>query len=308
MKKFLATALIPILLIALFACSRTRFYSEEEEYRDWLQEHTAGYSRLTTSRRMILTESGARFRIQINIGSSNLPQLQITDNTTSVTVSEPSVLTVRIGETLYAEGTAAAIDFNPYQNQYDSAMKVYQKDETHFRIFFALYGDGTDFYPIPRLLTEKQYQDLLALVTEYTETQRKKSDEAGDEPINYTEDFLKLYSGTYTSELAENPKGTIFYQYTGEASNYLSDYRELMLKMGISEQEWRRSFEDLGYTGFYPNRILLYADLTVEDSGVFLTLHPEDGYQSSKVKTARYQFSYAFCPSLQEASFVTISK
>jgi hypothetical protein len=227
-----------------------------------------------------------------------VPQLLIKRSSDRSGTLERSMLTVTTTSSLYAKATHASRVFNPYQNRYTPALQVWQKDANTFRIFFWLYGANTDFYPIPRLLTEKQYQIMLDKVTEFHREQELEAELSGDDIINYTGDFLKLYESSYQSEKAPNPDGHLFYQYTGSGSSYMSIYRALFLEMGLSEQDWRKSFESLGYTEMKTLLNIVYCDLTVGSDKVHMVLNTKDAYLSPSLKELNLPLKYSFCPTM----------
>ena len=300
MKKILALIFALLFTLACAGCSKPIIYEEEKETTQWLSEKTQGYSLVPTSAMMILTDQENGWKIQINTGSDMVPQLLIKNASNRSEITERSVLTVTTTSSLFAKATHASRVFNPYPNRFNPALQVWQKDATTFRIFFWLYGANTDFYPIPRLLTEKQYQTILGKVTDYNKEQEEKADLSGDRIINYTADFLKLYENTYYSEIAPNPDGDLFYQYTGEASDYMSIYRALFLEMGLSEQDWRKSFQSLGYTEQQTLLHVVYCDLTVEDGKVHMVLNTEDTYSTPSLKEMNLPLKYAFCPTVND--------
>ena len=248
MKKLFCLLLIGAALLC--GCASATFYEEETQMRAWLAPRTEGYTLLQASSRMVLRRDEKGISLQIDTGSDTSPRLKVSDGKAHASVAETELLTLTVNGVEHAKATHAMIHYDPYRNAYTPSMKVYQKDADHFRIFFFLYGGGTDFYPVPRLLTETQYKQMLEQVKAYTEQETKKSLEKEEDPVNYTGDFLNLYTGVYQTPKASNPDGKMIYVYNEEAaSDHLDVYRTLFGTLNMSEQDWRRSFEKLGYTG-----------------------------------------------------------
>ncbi len=297
MKKILISAFALLLLtLSLCGCNRAIIYEEETAIQTWLKEKTQGYTQCTPSSRMILTHQKDGFQIRLDTGSDMVAKLTVENDATNQTVQERNLLTVTGPGGLFAAADHANRVFDPYRNSYTRALQVWQKDETTFRIFFWLYGEDTDFYPIPKLLTQDQYRRVLDMVETYNGEKALESEAAGEKIINYTGDFLNLYQAIYVSDKATNPNGTVYYEHTGAATEHAAIYREMFSRLGLTEQDWRRSFQKLGYTGQKLNLQILYCDLTVGESTVTMTLHTDDGYTSSLLASQNLPLTYSFCP------------
>ncbi len=304
MKKFLALALLLCLTVTLCGCHSAIIYDEEKTVNAWLEERTEGYQTVSPSRRMILTNVEEGFKIRIDTGSDAQPRLTVENDAINTIAVENGILTVTAGDKVYAAADNSNKVFDPYRNAYTSSMKVYQKDENTFRVFFWLYGEDTDFYPLPKLLTEEQYSQMLTVVENYTQTQAQQSELQGEDPFNYSGEFMSLYKGKYFSDLAKNPEGTIYYEATGTTTENAAIYRNLFTSLGLSEQGWRESYENLGYTGQNLNLQIVYFDMVMGTDKVTLTLHTNDAYSSPKLKEANLSLTYGFCPSLQNFDFI----
>ena len=296
MKKFLCFALLLTLALSFFGCSKAIIYPQEEETNQWLRQQTAGYTQITPSSRMILYRD-SDITVRIDTRNNNVPELTVSYESTNTSFTETSMLTATTTSKLFASATHENRVFDPYRNAYTRALQVWQKDENHFRIFFWLYGENTDFYPIPALLTEKQYTKMVELVTEYHAQKEAEAYASNDDVINYLGDFLKLYEGAYQTPKAANPKGKLFYQYNGASSQYLTVYRSLFAQLGLSEQDWRNSFEDLGYVAQETTLLLTYCDLVIENGEVSLSLNVKDSYKTQDVPS----LTYSFCPALKNS-------
>ena len=296
MKKILCLALILLLFASLFGCSKAIIYPEEVETNQWLKERTKGYSQITPSSRMIFYRDGD-VTVRIDTRNNNIPELTVSYERTNTTYTETSLLTATTDTHLFASATHENRVFDPYRNAYTRALQVWQKDENHFRMFFWLYGEYTDFYPIPALLTEKQYTKMVEIVSAYHQQKEAEAYASNGDVINYLGDFLKLYEGTYQSNKATNPKGTLFYQYNGTKSEYLTIYGSLFAQLGLTAQDWRKSFEDLGYAEQKTLLNLIYCDVAIENGEVFLTLNVKDSYRTENVPS----LSYSFCPVLKNS-------
>lgn len=307
MKRLLALLFLGVFGVTLFGCSRPIIYEEEVRTHSWLTQRTEGYTQIDPSSRMILFREDDGFTVKIDTGSDMNPRLTVVNDQTYITAAENSLLTATADQSLFAKATHANRVYDPYKNRYTRALQVYQKDETTFRIFFWLYGSATDFYPVPRLLTEKQYKQMLEIVETYTNEQKAVSEQNGEEPVNYLKDFSTLYKPYYASDVATNPNLGIFYELEG-TSEYLSEYRTLFAQLEMTEQDWRASFESLGYTGDQPHFQILYCDLTVEESNLTFALRTDDVYNSKALQAAGTQLTYAFCPSLATYDFITVSQ
>ncbi len=307
MKKIVSLALVLLTAASLFACTKPVIYDEEAAIHEWLKERTAGYTQVNPSSRMVLFQEEEGFKIRIDTGSDMVPKLTVENDAANTVAVDNSVLTVASGSALYATATHENRVFDPYRNAYTRALQVWQKDEKTFRIFFWLYGADTDFYPFPKLLTEPQYRQMLELVTDYMEQANAKAEVAGEEIINYAGDFMNLYKGYYTTEKAKNPSSNIFYEYVGKPTEYAGIYRSLFTQLGLTEQDWRKSYEDLGYTGQKLDLTIVYCDLTVDDAAVSLALQTKDSYFSHLLAAKNPAFTYTFCPSLSQKEFVKVT-
>lgn len=307
MKRILALLFLSVFGVTLFGCSRPIIYEEEARTHTWLLQRTEGYTQLEPTSRMILFREDDGFTVKIDTGSDMNPRLTVVNDQTYVTAVENSLLTATADQSLFAQATHSNRVYDPYKNRYTRALQVYQKDETTFRIFFWLYGSATDFYPVPRLLTEKQYNQMLEIVEAYTNEQKAVSDENGTEPINYLKDFMALYKAYYTTDIAANPNLGIFYELVG-TSEYLSEYRTLFAQLEMTEQDWRASFESLGYTGDRPVFQILYCDLTVGETDLTFALRTDDVYHSQSLQASGTQLTYSFCPSLASYDFITVTQ
>lgn len=307
LKKAFALCLLLTFLLSLFGCSHAIVYDEEKDVHNWLTERTKGYTQIPNSSRMVLYEVEDHFAAKITTGSNGAPRLIIENQMTYVTATENSILSVTTPSSAFGMGTNEPKVFDPYRNTYTASMKAYQKGDNQFRVFFWIYGAPTDFYPIPQLLTEEQYNKMLKIVGDYTEAQKIVSEQQDTEPVNYLGDFMSIYSNGYFSDKARNPSGEIFYQYNGAQSQYLSTYRNLFGKMGMSEQDWRKSYEELGYTGHHPQLLIVYFDMTVNEKTVDITLMKSDTYRSGSLALKNPNFIYAFCPGFETHEFITIT-
>lgn len=307
MKKIVSLTLLLFMAASLFSCAKPVIYEEEEAIHGWLKERTAGYTQVNPSSRMVLFQEEEGFKVRIDTGSDMVPKLTVDYDAINTVAVDNSILTVTSGTVLYGTATHVNRVFDPYRNAYTRALQVWQKDEKTFRIFFWIYGSDTDFYPFPKLLTEPQYRQMLDLVTAYTEQANAKAEAAGEDIINYAGEFMNLYKGYYTTEKAKNPNSGIFYEYVGKSTEYADLYRSLFAKMGLTEQDWRKSFEDLGYTGQKLDLMIVYCDLTVGDNAVSLALKPKDAYFSHLLAAQNPAFTYNFCPSLSQKDFVVVT-
>ena len=114
--------------------------------------------------------------------------------------------------------------------------------------------------------------------------------------------------GKYFSDKASNPNGGVFYQYTGEASEHMSEYRTLFKKLNLTEQDWRKSFESLGYTGQKETLQIVYFDISIGDTQITLDFHKSDSYTSDAWKALGKDFTYTFCPSLSLQEFMIVNQ
>lgn len=308
MKKLCSLALLFALTATLWGCSSPIVYEEEKTINAWLNERTEGYRQVAPSSRMVLYQDEEGFTVKIDTGTDMIPRITVEDDKTNTTAVDNTMLTVTGGNTVFARSTHENSVFDPYRNSYTRAMKVYQKDETTFRVFFWLYGAPTDFYPIPQLLTQEQYSQMLEIVEEYSTEKVAESKDAGEDPVNYTGDFMALYKGQYFSHKAKNPDGTIFYQYNGSTSEYFSVYRTLFFDLGLTEQDWRTSYEKLGYTGQELNLQIVYFDLSVGKDTVDMTLMTSDTYTSRLLASYNLDFTYSFCTSLAPQEFIKVEQ
>lgn len=305
MKKILSFFLVFLIAASLFGCNNAIIYDEETTVNGWLKERTRGYVQISPSSHMILFKEEEGFKIGIDTGTDMIPKLKLENDEENTVTIEANMLSATAGEELFSAATHAPRVFDPYRNRYTRAMQVWKKDDATFRIFFWLYGEDTDFYPVPKLLTQEQYTAMTALVEEYNAKKQEESLAANEKIVNYTADFLNLYQGSYYSEKAENPDGNIFYECTG-TTEYATVYRDLFSELELSEQDWRNSFASLGYTGQKLNLQIVYCDLSVNDASVDLTLHTEDGYTSAFLKSKNTSLSYVFCPALAELNYVNV--
>ncbi len=306
MKKLLSLLLLLCLIFSLCGCGNAIVYEEEKTIDTWLKDRTEGYNEWRATSRMVLYQVEEGFKIRIETGSDMVPKLTVENDATNTIGVENTVLTVTSGENLYAAGTHEIRVFDPYRNRYTPAMKVFQKDKNTFRIFFWLYGSDTDFYPLPKLLTQQQYDKILSLVEAYNQEQAEQSDAQGDNPFNYTGEFMSLYKSKYFSDLAKNPEGNIYYEYTEIATENAAAYRNLIAQLELTEQDWRKSYEDLGYTGQKLNLQIVYYDLIVGSDNVSLTLRTDDAYTSPLLQSKGLSLTYAFCPSLKNFDYIQV--
>lgn len=308
MKKICSLTLLLALTLSLWGCARPIIYEEEKTIHTWLNERTEGYDRVPASSRMILYQDEKGFTVKIDTGTNALPRISIEDDKTNVIATENSLLTVTNENSIFAQATHENSVFDPYRNSYTRSMKVYQKDESSFRVFLWLYGSPTDFYPIPQLLTQSQYTQMLEIVKEYTEKKAVESEAADEDPFNYTADFMSLYEGRYFSDKATNQQGAIFYQYNDTPSKHFSAYRTLFSQLNLTEQDWRASFESLGYTGQKLNLHIVYFDIYIGRETVDITLMTSDTYTSHLLASQDQNFTYAFCPSLASQDFIHVKQ
>jgi len=308
LKKSLALLLTLLFCTALFcSCSAPVIYGEEKASAAWLTERTEGYTRVTASGLMYLKKDPKQFTVAIATGSDGYPRLEIEYDPVSIVGKDPTILSVKAGEEEFAVSTHANTVFDPYANQYTRSMKVYQKDENTFRIFFWLFGEDTDFYPLPRLLNETQYRQLLDIFNQFTEEQRIESENRGDEPVNYAGIFMDSYQGKYSSNKVTNPKGTIFYEYNGGAKDYVPIFANLTARLGLTQQDWRKSYEELGYVDYRPVYRLMYCDLVIGETVTEITLNTGDVYDSPAMKEKNLTLTYELCPNLAQQDFMKIT-
>lgn len=309
LKKILSLVLLGTMAVGLCSCTgKPIIYDEEIAVQQWLTRHTEGYALLQASSRMVLYRDEEGFTVKIDTGTDLIPRITVADEKTNTTAVDNSFLIVTEDASLYAQASHANSVFDPYRNSYTRALKVYKKDDTTFRVFFWLYGSATDFYPIPQLLTSDQYTQMLEKVDAYTWEHYDESMEEQGEAINYTGDFMALYKGQYFSDKATNPNGEIFYQYTGTASEYLSVYEDLFAELGLTQQDWRKSYETLGYTGQRLDLQILYCDINVGTDAVHFTLNTSDAYTSNLLAYRNPKFTYAFCSGMIGKSFVRVEQ
>ena len=306
MKKILSVLLVLLITTTLLcACNSAVIYEEETAINAWLKQRTQGYGQVSPSSRMILFRADGGFTVRIDTGSDLSPKLTVEDDETNTVVQEKSILTATSDTALYAIADHARRVFDPYKKRYTYSMQVWQKDASTFRIFFWLYGEDTDFYPIPKLLTADQYTEALALVEQYNVEQQAKSEVSGEKIVDYTGDFINLYKAAYFSEKAKNPKGEVYYECVG-VTEYASAYRTVFAKMGLSEQDWRNSFEDLGYTGQKLNLQIVYCDVSIGKDTVDMILRTDDAYTSALLKSKNLTLTYSFCPTLKTQDYVNV--
>ncbi len=306
MKKALSLILTLLMAAALFGCGNAVIYEEETAVNTWLKERTQGYTQIAPSSRMVLFQEEEGFKIRIDTGSDMIPKLTVENDKTNTVALDNSILTVTAGDGLYAKADHTSSVFDPYKNRYTRAMQVYQKDGTTFRIFFWLYGSATDFYPIPQLLTSDQYDRMLKILEDYTAEKLEETEAVGETNVNYTGDFMALYKSYYFTDKAKNPGGTIFYEYNGTPSEHLLVYRNLFSQLEMTEQDWRKSFEDLGYTGQKLDLQIVYCDLVVGTDTVDLSLQTSDAYTSALLQSKNLTLTYAFCPSLSQQDYIRV--
>ena len=298
MKKILSLALVLLTVATLFGCSKAVIYEEETTIHTWLKQRTEGYVQLTPSSLMVLTNREDGYRIELSTGSDMIPELTVKNQKNNTTATEKNLLTVTTDQTLFAQANHKNSVFDPYRNSYTRALQVWKKDESTLRIFLWLHGEYTDFYPIPKLLTQSQYSEMLKLVEDYDAKRAEASKNSGEKIINYTGDFLNLYKSSYFSDKAKNPDGDIYYECVA-TTEYAAEYRKLFAQLGLSEQDWRKSFEKLGYTGQRLNLQIVYFDLTIGKNGLKITLNTADAFTSALLKSKNLPLEYAFCPNLQ---------
>ncbi len=305
MKKVLSLTLVLFTVSILFGCSKAVIYEEETTINTWLKQRTEGYVQLTPSSLMVLTNREDGFRIELSTGSDMIPELTVKNRKNNTAGTERNLLTVTTDQTLFAQANHKNSVFDPYRNSYTRALQVWKKDDSTFRIFLWLYGDETDFYPIPKLLTQSQYSEILKLVEAYDAERAETSKNSGEKIINYTGDFLNLYKSSYFSDKAKNPNGDIYYECIG-TSEYAAEYRKLFAQLGLSEQAWRKSFETLGYTGQKLNLQIVYFDLVVNKNDLKMTLNTTDAFTSALLKSKNLPLQYSFCPALQEVDGIHV--
>ncbi len=175
MKKILSLALILSICATFFGCSKAIIYEEEAVIHQWLNQRTEGYVQLTPSSQMVLASTQNGIKIDLDTGADMIPELKIKPGKTADSLTENNILTLSEGETVFAKANHKNSVFNPYRNHYTRALQVWKKDDSTFRIFFWLYGNNTDFYPIPQLLTQSQYSEMLKLVEDYDAKQTEAS-------------------------------------------------------------------------------------------------------------------------------------
>ena len=305
MKKILSLALVLFTVTTMLGCSKAVIYEEETEINTWLKQRTEGYVQLPPSSQMVLASTQNGIKIDLDTGADMIPELKIKPGKTADFLTENNILTLSEGETVFAKANHKNSVFNPYRNHYTRALQVWKKDDFTFRIFFWLYGDNTDFYPIPKLLTQSQYSEMLELVKAYDAQKAEESINAETNVVNYTGDFLGLYKSFYFSDKAKNPDGDIYYECVG-TTEYAAEYRKLFAQLGLSEQDWRKSFEALGYTGQKLNLQIVYCDLTIDGNSVNLTLQTADAYTSALLQSKELNLQYSFCPALQNSEGITV--
>jgi len=309
MKKILSLLLILPLLAGLCACSSgVIIYEEETAIHQWIAQRTEGYTQIAPSSMMYLRKDNSAFTLRIDTGSDTYPRVTVINELKNVTAVDNTMLTVKQGDQLFAQSTHTNRFFDPYSNDYTPTMKVYKKDDYTFRVFFWLYGSNTDFYPIPLLLTAEQFLQAKAQVDAYNQEKYAESADAGDQPFDYSAEFTSLYEAKYFSDKAKNPKGEIYYEYTGAACDNLTVYRNLIRRLGLTEQDWRKSFEDLGYVGQALNLQIVYCDITVGTADISMVLKTSDPFTSQALKAKNPQFTYTFCSSLATYDFIKITQ
>lgn len=307
MKKTLALLLSAVLLWGLFGCSAPIIYEEEIAAVQWLNERTEGYTALPPNQtRLYKDEEG--FIFHIRSASGGIPRPEIEYDPLSVTVRETDLLTSFVGDTPFATASTLNRVFHPYQNQYNSAMQIFWKDAKTFRVFLWLYAEDTDDYPLPRILNAEQYQSMLELVNAYNDEMYVKHENEGALHVNYVQIFLDSYPGKYISDKVSNPEGVIFYEYNGGAKDYVSEYSSLFAKLNMTQQDWRASYEALGYKGAKPVYQILYFDVAIGNTVIDLTLNTADVYTSPALQEKNLTFTYTFCPELAKQEFMNVTQ
>ena len=307
MKKIGSLFLIFVLAASLCACSKAIVYEEEREINGWLKDRTQGYSQISPSSLMNLYTKEEGFKISISTGSDMIPKLQVENDALNKKAEENSLLTVSSGDKEIVSANHKKSFFDPYRNAYVRSLQVWKKSDTQFRVFLWLYAEETDFYPFPKLLTQEQYDRIFALVQEFDAEQAEEDETAGNKVVDYTGDFINLYKASYNSDKAKNPKGELYYECVG-TTLYGSTYRSLFSQLGLSEQDWRNSFKELGYTGQELNLQIVYFDLTVGDDAVSLTLQTKDAYSTARWESRNPAVTYTFCPAFAEAEYITLTE
>lgn len=320
MKKILSLLLLAALAGTLFcSCSVPIIYPEEDEARAWLKQRTEGYVKLDDASRWLRRDENG-FLIYFGTSTkSATPFLEVEFDPANVKTRENALVTVYGNGKSHGTVYNTACVFDPYANDYHRSMQVYQKDENTYRVFFWFYYADTDFYPIPKLLTEEQYQQMLTLVNTYTEEEYNASEAAGEQPVNYAGAFLDSYKPVYSSNLVSDPTGAVFYEYTplsaelekkhyGNNTLFVITFHNLLQDLNLSVQDWRESFEDLGYGEYAPYYQIFYFDLTIGDSVTSLDLKTSDVYFSPALHKTGILFHYDFCPELAKQSFMRVTK
>lgn len=315
MKRIFALSLSLILILSLCACSRPILYEEETAANAWLQEKTKGYTLVPNASYMRLHVDPEGFTVEMDTGSNGIPVLSVDDDVSNIIASERdqetsegSMLTASTSSGLFARAVNEYCVFNPYSNAYEPSVRVYQKDAKTFRIFFWLNADTSDFYPIPKILTREQYDAVLKELNVYNEEEYDKNTAQGLTPFNYVKEFMDIYEQKYTSDLITNPEGTLFYQYNGAESANLLLYRDFIQDLGLSEQDWRACYQELGYVGPRPVYQIIYCDMVIGDTSIDLTLNTQDVYNSPAMKDTHMKLIYTFCPALASQPFMNVTQ
>ena len=320
MKKFLSLLLVTVLTATLFcSCSVPIIYPEEDEARAWLKQRTEGYEKVENSALWLRRDENGFLIYLATSTKSATPFLEVEYDPANTEARENALVTVYGNGQSHGTVYNTQCVFDPYANTYRNSMQVYKKDENTYRFFFWFYYADTDFYPIPKLLTEEQYQQMLTLVNTYTEEEYTASEDAGEQPVNYAGAFLDSYKAVYTSDLVADPTGDVFYEYTplsqelqdkhyGSNSLFVVTFHNLFQDLNLSVQDWRESFEDLGYGEYAPYYQIFYFDLTIGDSVTSMDLKSSDVYFSPALHKTGILFHYDFCPELAKQSFMRVTQ
>ncbi|MBO5220684.1 MAG: hypothetical protein J6C26_00035 [Clostridia bacterium] len=309
MKRILSLLLLLAMTTALLCgCSAPIIYDEEKEVNQWFNARIEGYSYLGGEKSCKLYNDKEGFIVDMRIASGGIPQPEVEYDPISVSVRETDLLTAWIGDKAYASASNAQRVFDPYQNQYLPSMQIYQKDAVTFRIFLWLWGGYTDFYPIPRLLSEEQYTNMKELMSAYHDEKYIESLNNDVEPVDYNALFLSAYTSTYKSDLVTNPNGVLFYEYTGAADEYLADFASVFARMELTQQNWRKTFEELGYKGSAQEYQIVYFDMVIGESAIDMTLKKSDAYLSPALKAQNNTFTYTFCTNLSQQKFINATQ
>ncbi|MBP3300378.1 MAG: hypothetical protein J6M34_02590 [Clostridia bacterium] len=320
MKKILSLLLLSVFAVTLFcSCSAPVIYPEEDAARKWLKERTVGYEKLENGATWLRKDAQGFLVYLATSSQSAKPFLEVEYDPSNVKTRDSALITVYGNGQSHGAVYNTNCVFDPYANDYHHSMQVYRKDEDTYRIFFWFYYADTDFYPIPKLLTEEQYQQMLTIVNAYTDEQYQISENAGEKPINYAGAFLDSYKATYASDLVSDPTGSVFYEYAplskelqdkhgGNNSYFVVTFHNLFQDLNLSVQDWRDSFASLGYGEYRPAYQILYFDLTIGSSVIGMDLKTSDVYFSPALQDSGIIFNYDFCPELAKQSFMRVTK